>query len=364
MTRTLPLWLGGLIVAGVVAVAAGATFALVPGSADQGPATVASGDDRSQGPSSAAPTRTPSPTARPSEPASVAARPPPSPTVSPTATREATATPTLTLSPALTPTPTPTATASPTATPSPTPTPTDTPTPRPTPTPQPRIEGIAIASTADEAAAKLAAGQLGVAGAIPPGSAIFAAYRAQDWGVGTRLTRVWRRNGAFVSESFVDTDGSASEAHVVSLGTDVGVAGGAWNLGIRAGQNQVASVDFTVDFNTLVATRLAFATELDDQLRPRNPAFQFPVGTATLFAVFRAFNVPAGTSLGVEWVVNGESINAVEMPWPADWPNGPGSAHTITSAAPGSGQSLVAGDYQFKVRLAGREVLNEIVRVG
>jgi hypothetical protein len=290
----------------------------------------------------------------------------PTPATSPTATSEATATPTVTLAPTLTPTPSPTATASPTATPAPTPTPTptDTPTPTPTPTPQPRIEGIAIASTADEAAANLAAGQLGTDVALPPGSAIFAAYRAHDWGIGTRLTRVWRRNGAFISESFVDTDGSPSEAQAVSLGTDVGLAGGAWNLGILAGQNQVGSVDFTVDSDTLVATRLAFATELDDQLRPRNPAFQFPVGTTTLFGVFRAFNVPAGTNLQIEWVVNGESIDTVATPWPSAWPSGPGSVHTITSAAPGSGQPLVTGDYRFKVRLAGREVLNEIVRVG
>ncbi len=80
--------------------------------------------------------------------------------------------------------------------------------------------------------------------------------------------------------------------------------------------------------------------------------------------MFRAFNVPAGTNLRIEWVVNGESIDAEGIPWPADWPSGPGSAQTITSGAPGSGSTLVAGDYRFKVRLAGREVLNEIVRVG
>ncbi len=282
MTRSLPLWLGGLIVLGVVAVAAGATFALVPGPADQAAAELASGPDGSQQPPPAAPTRTPSLTAPPSAPARVAAPPPPSPTANPTTTSEPTAAPVVALSPTSTPILSPTPTASPTATPAATSTPTGTPTPTPTPIPQPRIEGIAIAPTADEAAAKLAAGALGADVTIPAGSEIFAAYRANDWGAGTRLTRVWRNNGAFVSESFVDTDGSPSETHVLSLGTDVGLAGGVWSLGVLAGQSNVGSVEFTVDSDMPVATRLAFATELDDQLRPLNPAFQFPVGTPTL----------------------------------------------------------------------------------
>ncbi len=106
----------------------------------------------------------------------------------------------------------------------------------------------------------------------------------------SRLHRCPCRTGEFDAEAFDDADDQGGG----------GLAGGAWNLGILAGQNQVGPVDFRVDSDTLVATRLAFATELDDQLRPRNPAFQFPVGTTTLFGVFRAFNVPAGTNLQIE----------------------------------------------------------------
>lgn len=126
----------------------------------------------------------------------------------------------------------------------------------------------------------------------------------------------------------------------------------------------VGSTSFAVDVRIPILTRFAFATDLNEHLLPETPGHDFPLGTERVFASLQVFNAPHDLILTAKWTVNGEVVEEQEIMWEAEFDRGPGSFQIISVDSPDAGSPLPAGDHRLMIIRDGREVLNDVFKVG
>ena len=290
--------------------------------------------------------------------------PEPSPKPAPTTTAEPTSTATPAATPTATTTPAPTQTPSPTATPSPTPEPTPTPTPTATPIGghlPATVGGIAFATDAYEVLDALAS--------LPPspphfrpGERIFTAFRLQGATLGAVIRRVWYRDGEQVGtgESVV---ADPLEVMNGNVGERWGMPGGFYELVIWDEARPIASASFTVDLGELRLERVGFTREVDALGLPLESAHFFPLGTDRVLVSFQAFNMPTGSILEIERIVNGAPEQLEEFLWPPEYSSGPGSFQIMVMDLTPPGRPAEAGNHRVRISVDGAVMITDIVRI-
>ncbi|MDP6509376.1 MAG: hypothetical protein QF719_04360 [Chloroflexota bacterium] len=288
--------------------------------------------------------------------------PEPSPKPAPTTTAEPTSTATPAATPTATTTPAPTQTPSPTATPSPTPEPTPTPTATPIGGHLPAtVGGIAFATDAHEVLDALAS--------LPPspphfrpGERIFTAFRLQGATLGAVIRRVWYRDGEQVGtgESVV---ADPLEVMNGNVGERWGMPGGFYELVIWDEARPIASASFTVDLGELRLERVAFTREVDALGLPLESAHFFPPGTDRVLVSFQAFNMPTGSILEIERIVNGAPEQLEEFLWPPEYSSGPGSFQIMVMDLTPPGRPAEAGNHRVRISVDGAVMITDIVRI-
>ncbi len=344
LNRRMPLWALAVL---LIAVATIVVVALRPSSEAVVEVPVAT-----------APAPAPAPEALPTS----SATPNPPSTPAPTATAEPTSTATPAATPTATTTPAPTQTPTPAATPSPTPEPTPTPTATPIGGHAPAaVGGIAFATDADKV--------LDVLANLPPspphfrpGERIFTAFRLEGATFGAVIHRVWYRDGEqFGTGESVVAD--PLEVMIGNVGERWGMPGGLYELVIWDEDRPIDSASFTVDLGETRLERVAFTRKVDAFGLPLESAHFFPAGTDRVLVSFQAFNMPTGSILTIERIVNGAPEPLEEFLWPPDYSSGPGSFQIVVMDLTPPGRPAEAGDHRVRIGLDGTVVITDIVRI-
>ena len=225
--------------------------------------------------------------------------------------------------------------------------------------------GIAIDISADIARKRALSGSFGAPAEFPAGQRIYAAYLFREIDGPFEIQRVWETVDGLVIGRGSDVILEGNEyLGSANIGARWGIPGGDYILKLSTREFVVGSASFAVDVRIPIFTRFAFASDLDEHLLPVTPGHDFPLGTERVFASLQVFNAPHDLILTAKWTVNGEVVEEQEIMWEAEFDRGPGSFQIISVDSPDAGSPLAVGDHRLMIIRDGREVLNDVFKVG
>ena len=195
-----------------------------------------------------------------------------------------------------------------------------------------------------------------------PGERIFTAFRLEGATLGAVIRRVWYRDGEQVGtgESIV---ADPLEIMIGNVGERWGMPGGSYELVIWDEDRWIASASFTVDLGETRMERVAFTREVDELGLPLESAHFFPPGTDRILISFQAFNMPTGSVLEIERIVNGAPEPLEELLWPPEYSSGPGSFQIVVMDLTPPGRPAEAGDHRVRIGVDGTVLITDIVRI-
>ncbi|MBI4789100.1 MAG: hypothetical protein HY782_18875 [Chloroflexi bacterium] len=281
----------------------------------------------------------------------------------------------------------PTVTPSPTATPIPTETPIPSPTLRPTNTPRPSATARPSAtprSTATPSSNRTIApltpvgagfGRISIASGVlddttpvsprttfPDGvTIVYAIFPFNGLRDGQLWRTEWLRDGQLQGNIGREKpwSGGAAGTWWVSIFNEDGISPGRWQLNTYLDNRLQQSAQFTIEANPqgkLDFGPIVFAPEVDANDQPVNPLPvddpTFEKGATSIYAYFRAVNVPSGTEWTSQWFRNGQPDT---QPKPHTWNFGPQEGTWLQLFQDGNAP-LDPGVYELRVSVGGQVV--------